>query len=110
MLAAIEFGQQAIAAFCEKQAEFLAKVAPEPKEYPVHVPDASIAERVDAHYDEMSSALHDADKLSRIAKVEALKSSIKENDFTEEERAAWGSDIAAACKALEKHAMRRMVI
>ena len=31
------FGQQAIAAFCEKQAEFLAKVAPEPKEYPVHV-------------------------------------------------------------------------
>lgn len=110
MLAAMEFGQQAIAAFCEKQAEFLAKVAPEPKEYPVHVPDASIAERVDAHYDEMSAALHDADKLSRIAKVEALKSSIKENDFTEEERAAWGSDIAAACKALEKHAMRRMVI
>ena len=38
MLAAMEFGQQAIAAFCEKQAEFLAKVAPEPKEYPVHVP------------------------------------------------------------------------
>ena len=110
MLAAMEFGQQAIAAFCDKQAEFLAKVAPEPKEYPVHVPDASIAERVDAHYDEMSAALHDADKLSRIAKVEALKSSIKENDFTEEERAAWGSDIAAACKALEKHAMRRMVI
>ena len=31
MLAAMEFGQQAIAAFCEKQAEFLAKVAPEPK-------------------------------------------------------------------------------
>mgnify|MGYP002553797596 CR=1 FL=1 len=102
MLAAMEFGQQAIAAFCEKQAEFLAKVAPEPKEYPVHVPDASIAERVDAHYDEMSAALHDADKLSRIAKVEALKSSIKENDFTEEERAAWGSDIAAACKALDR--------
>ena len=88
MLAAMEFGQQAIAAFCEKQAEFLAKVAPEPKEYSVHVTDASIAERVDAHYDEMSAALHDADKLSRIAKVEALKSSIKENDFTEEERAA----------------------
>ncbi len=88
----------------------MAKVAPAAQRNIPHVPDASIAERVDAHYDEMSAALHDADKLSRIAKVEALKSSIKENDFTEEERAAWGSDIAAACKALEKHAMRRMVI
>ena len=39
MLAAMEFGQQAIAAFCEKQAEFLAMVAPEPKEYPVHAAD-----------------------------------------------------------------------
>ncbi|MFR4802130.1 MAG: hypothetical protein ACLT98_01545 [Eggerthellaceae bacterium] len=39
MLAAMEFGQQAIAAFCEKQAEFLAMVAPELKEYPVHAAD-----------------------------------------------------------------------
>ena len=110
MLAAMEFGQEAIAAFCEKQAEFLAKVGPEPKEYPVHVADPCIAERVDAHFDEMSAALHDADKASRIAKVEALKAAIKEQDFSEEERAAWSSDIAAACKALEKHAMRQMVI
>lgn len=110
MLAAMEFGQGAIAAFCEKQAEFLALVASEPKEYPIHVADPSIAERVNAHFDEMSAALKDADKLSRMGKVEELKASIKENDFSEEEREMWRSDIAAACKALEKHAMRTMVI
>ena len=110
MLEALEFGQKVIAEFCDAQQRFLDKCTIEPKEWPIHVADPSIAERVDAHYDEMSAALKDADKLSRMAKVEELKSSIKENDFTEEERAAWGSDIAAACKALEKHAMRRMVI
>ncbi|MFR4802131.1 MAG: hypothetical protein ACLT98_01550 [Eggerthellaceae bacterium] len=45
-----------------------------------------------------------------MGKVEQLKASIKENDFSEEEREAWKSDIAAACKALEKQAMRAMVI
>ena len=49
----------------------------------------------------MSAALKDADKLARMAKVEEVKNSVKENDFTEEERAAWGSDIAAALKSLE---------
>ena len=110
MLAAMNFGQEAIAAFCEKQAEFLSMVDIQKREWPIHVPDASIAERVNAHYDAMSAALKDADKQSRIAKVEELKASIKENDFSDEERAAWASDIAAACKALEKHAMRRMII
>ncbi len=110
MLAAMTFGQEAIAAFCQKQSEFLAKVNPQPKEWPIHVADPSIAERVDAHFDEMSAALKDADKLSRMGKVEALKASVKENDFSEEERSAWGSDIAAALKSLEKHAMRAMVI
>ena len=110
MLAAMTFGQEAIAAFCEKQAEFLAKVDPQPKEWPIHVADPSIAERVEKHFDEMSAALKDADKLARMAKVEEVKNSVKENDFTEEEHAAWGSDIAAALKSLEKHAMRKMVI
>lgn len=110
MLSAMTFGQEAIAAFCEKQAAFLAKVNPQPKEWPIHVADPSIAERVDKHFDEMSAALKDADKQARIGKVEELKASIKENDFTEEEQEAWGSDIAAALKALEKHAMRTMVI
>lgn len=110
MLSAMTFGQEAIAAFCEKQAAFLAKVNPQPKEWPIHVADPSIAERVDKHFDEMSAALKDADKQARIGKVEELKASIKENDFTEEEQEAWGSDIAAALKSLEKHAMRAMVI
>ena len=110
MLAALEFAQKVIGEFCEKQAAFLAKVNPEPREWPIHEADPVIAERVDKHFDEMSAALKDADKHSRMAKVEELKASIKENDFTEEERDMWASDIAAACKSLEKHAMRTMVI
>ncbi len=110
MLAAMEFGQEAIAAFCEAQQRFLDKCDITVMEYSVHQADPSIAERVSVHEEEMAAALHDADKASRVSKVEALKAAIKENDFTEEERAEWGSDIAAACKALEKKAMRAMVI
>ena len=110
MLAAMTFGQEAIAAFCEKQAAFLAKVNPTPMDYTIHAADPSVAERVDAHLDEMSAALKDADKAARMQKVEELKSSIIENDFTEEERTTWGSDIKAALKALEKRAMRAMIL
>ena len=110
MLAAMTFGQEAIAAFCEKQAAFLARVNPTPMEYKIHAADPSVAERVDAHLAEMSAALKDADKAARMGKVEQLKASIIENDFTEEERATWGSDIKAALKSLEKRAMRAMII
>ena len=110
MLAAMNFGQEAIAAFCEHQAAFLAKVNPTPIEYKIHEADPCIAERVEAYYDDMAAALKDADKLNRVAKVEELKARIKEENFSEEERAAWGADIAAACKSLEKRAMRKMVI
>ena len=57
----------------------------------------------------MEAALKDADKQFRIAKVEELKDEIKAS-FTDEERAMWGREIAAACKALEKRAMRTMII
>lgn len=110
MLAAMTFGQEAIAAFCEVQQRFLDRCAIEPVEWPVHVADPSIAERVAPHLDEMSAALRDADKLSRMAKVEALKERVASEDFSEEERDAWGSDIAAELKKLEKRAMRAMVI
>ncbi len=110
MLAAMAFGQEAIAAFCEKQAEFIAKVAPEPLEYSIREADPVVAERVDAHYDEMAAALKDADKKGRIAKVEELKEAIREQDFTEEELQEWGSDVNAALKALEKRAMRTMIL
>ncbi|MDE8703203.1 polyribonucleotide nucleotidyltransferase [Adlercreutzia equolifaciens] len=110
MLAAMTFGQEAIAAFCEKQAAFIAQVNPTPMEYTIHAADPSIAEKVDPFLADMSAALRDADKASRMEKVEDLKNRIIETQFTEEERAAWGSDIKAALKALEKRAMRQMII
>lgn len=110
MLAAMTFGQEAIAAFCEKQAEFLAKVNPAPMEYKIHEADPAVAARVEAHYAEMAAALKDADVQSRMQKVEDLKARVKEQDFSEEEQDAWKSDIAAALKKLEKRAMRAMVI
>ncbi|MBR5259530.1 MAG: polyribonucleotide nucleotidyltransferase [Eggerthellaceae bacterium] len=110
MLAAMTFGQEAIAAFCEKQAEFLAKVNPTPMAYTIHAADPCIAERIIPYFDAMSAALRDADKLSRVEKVAALKDQIKAEAFDEDERAAWGSDIAAELKKLEKKAMRKMII
>ena len=73
MLAAMTFGQEAIAAFCEKQAAFLAKVNPEPLEYTIRSADPCIAERVEPFFDRMSAALKAADKLARMGKVEDLK-------------------------------------
>ncbi|MDO5118069.1 MAG: polyribonucleotide nucleotidyltransferase, partial [Eggerthellaceae bacterium] len=110
MLAAMTFGQEAIAAFCEKQAEFIAKVNPEPLAYELHVADPSIAARINPYFDQMAAALKDADKQARLVKVEELKASIKQAEFSDEELSMWGSDIAAELKSLEKHAMRTMVI
>ncbi|WP_080797345.1 polyribonucleotide nucleotidyltransferase [Arabiibacter massiliensis] len=110
MLAAMTFGQEAIAAFCEVQQRFLDRASIEPVEWEVHVADPSIASRVAPFEAEMSAALHDADKHSRMAKVEALKDRVKAEQFSDEERAAWKGDIAAELKKLEKKAMRAMVI
>mgnify|MGYP001636591446 FL=1 len=110
MLDAMSFGQEAIAEFCKMQQSFLDKVAPTPMDYTIHAADPCIAERVDPYFEQMAAALRDADKLSRMGKVEELKAQVKENEFSDEERAAWGSDIAAALKALEKRAMRKMII
>ncbi|MCL1796855.1 MAG: polyribonucleotide nucleotidyltransferase [Eggerthellaceae bacterium] len=110
MLAAMTFGQEAIAIFCEKQSAFIAKIAPEPKEYPVKTIEPEVTARINGFFDQMSAALKDADKASRLEKVSELKTTIKENEFSEDERALWESDISAELKALEKHAMRTMVI
>ncbi len=109
MLAAMTFGQEAIAAFCEHQKTFIALANPTPLEYTIHVPDPSIAEKVGEFYDAMAGALKDPDKLSRMAKVDEVKEAARQV-FTEEEQTVWASDIAAACKALEKRAMRAMII
>ncbi len=110
MLAAMTFAQDAIAQFCDAQAKFIARVNPEPMAYKIHQADPAVDERISPYFDAMSAALKDADKHARIAKVEELKASILKDCFTAEEAAAWGADIAAALKSLEKHAMRRMVI
>ena len=110
MLAAMSFGQTAIVKFCEAQARFLDRCDIQKREWPVHVADPSIAERITPFAEEMSAALKDADKQARMGKVEDLKDRIKAVCFTEEELGAWGADIAAELKLLEKHAMRAMVI
>ncbi len=110
MLAAMTFAQEAIAAFCDKQAEFIAQVAPEPLPYTIHEADPAIDERISPYADEMTAALTCPDKSERLSRVEALKERITADEFTEEERASWGADIAAALKALEKKAMRAMII
>jgi polyribonucleotide nucleotidyltransferase len=114
MLSAMAFGQEAIAAFCEEQKKFFAKVEEVngpivKREYILDEPIADVHDRIFAHYDEMSAALRDADKAGRIGKVEALKADIKA-EFTAEEQAQWSRAIPVELKSLEKHAMREMVV
>ena len=114
MLSAMAFGQEAIAAFCEEEKKFFAKVEEangpiQQREYILDEPIAEVHDRIFAHYGEMEAALKDADKLSRIGKVEALKESIRA-EFTEEEQGQWSRAIPVELKALEKHAMRLMVV
>ena len=109
MVKALEFGQKVIGEFCEEQQKFLDKCEITPFEYELDQPIPEVIDKVESYYDQMASALKDADKQSRIAKVEALKDEIKAS-FTDEQRDAWGREIAAACKALERKAMRTMII
>ncbi|MDY5810149.1 MAG: polyribonucleotide nucleotidyltransferase [Coriobacteriales bacterium] len=114
MLAAMQFGQEALGAFCDQQKIFFEKVAEVNgpivmKEYPLDEPNSYVHDKIFAHYDEMSAALKDADKQARMAKVEELKSAIKA-EFTEEEQAEFDREIPVELKSLEKHAMRVMVV
>jgi polyribonucleotide nucleotidyltransferase len=114
MLAAMAFGQEAIAAFCAEEERFLAKVEEangpiEPKSYLYDEPVPEVHDKVFSHYDEMAAALKDADKLSRIGKVEALKSSIKA-EFSDEDQQRYSREIPVELKSLEKKAMRTMVV
>lgn len=114
MLSAMAFGQEAIAAFCEEQKKFFEKWEAvngpiEKREYILDEPIPEVHERIFAHYDEMSAALKDADKQSRMAKVADLMETIKA-EFNEEEQEEWSRAIAVELKSLEKHAMRVMVV
>ena len=104
MLAAMAFGQEAIAAFCEEQRVFFAKVeqANGPivaREYVLDEPVPEVHERVFAHFDEMRAALTDADKLARMGKVEALKEAIRA-EFSEDEQLQWDRAIPVELKSL----------
>ncbi len=110
MLSAMTFAQEAIGAFCDKQAEFIAQVSPTPLPYTIHEADPAVDERINRFASEMEEALASPDKACRLEQVEELKARITADEFTEEEQAAWGSDIAAALKKLEKTAMRQMII
>ncbi|MDR0347762.1 MAG: polyribonucleotide nucleotidyltransferase [Coriobacteriales bacterium] len=109
MLAAMTFGQEAIAEFCKIQQRFIDRVGPERREYPLDEPAPEVAERVFAYFDRMSAALCDADKQTRVEKVAALKEEIKAT-FSEEEQAQWTRELSTQLKALEKKAMREMVL
>ena len=114
MLAAMQFGQEALGAFCDAQLQFIEEYervngAIVKKEYPLDEPVAEVHDRIFAHYDEMAAALCDADKLSRMAKVDAVKQAIVA-EFTEEEQAEWEREIPVNLKKLEKQAMRTMVV
>ena len=90
MLDAMAFGQDAIAAFCAEQEAFIAKWVEvngpiQPKEYVLDEPNAAVHEKVFAHFDEMSAALKDPDKQSRMAKVAELNDLIV-SEFSGEER------------------------
>ena len=114
MLAAMQFGQEALGAFCDAQLQFIEEYervngAIVKKEYPLDEPVAEVHDRIFAHYDEMAAALCDADKLSRMAKVDAVKQTIVA-EFTEEEQVEWEREIPVNLKKLEKQAMRTMVV
>lgn len=109
MLAAMAFGQKVIGEFCAAQERFVAKVSPEPREYPVDQSSPEVHERVFTYLDQMSTALRDADKFARLNKVAALKDEIK-TTFSDEERVSWDKEISGQLKALEKRAMRSMVL
>ena len=114
MLAAIQLGQEAIGAFCDEQEKFFAKFEEingpiEVKEYPLDEPNQYVHDKVFAHYDEMSAALKDADKQSRMAKVADLKAAITA-EFTDEEQLEFDRALPVELKSLEKHAMRVMVV
>jgi polyribonucleotide nucleotidyltransferase len=110
MLSALMFAQEAIAAFCEVQERFLAKLDITPVDVPMHVIDPALQDAIfAAGSDKMKAALHNADKHSRMSDVQAVKDDILAS-YTPEQIAADGKDIKAILKKLEKKTMRAMVL
>ena len=110
MLAALMFAQEAIGAFCDAQEKFLSRLDITPQVVTMHSIDEALKERIfSAGADKMKVAIHNADKMSRMADVQAVKDELLAM-FTPEEIAADGKDIKAVLKQLEKKTMRTMVL
>ncbi|MCL2881443.1 MAG: polyribonucleotide nucleotidyltransferase [Coriobacteriia bacterium] len=110
MLAAMMFAQEALGEFCAAQERLVAAVAPTPLVFELDEMPEWIMERIsETGEQKMYAALHNADKLSRMADVDAVKAELTEL-FTEEERAEWAQKIKEALKKLEKKTMRAMVL
>jgi polyribonucleotide nucleotidyltransferase len=110
MLAALMFAQEAIAAFCEVQERFLAKLEITPMVVPVHVIDPALEDRIfNFATDMMRAALHNPDKHLRMDAVQRVKDEAIAT-FTPEEMAEYGKDVKAVLKKLEKKTMRAMVL
>ncbi|MDR1357956.1 MAG: polyribonucleotide nucleotidyltransferase, partial [Coriobacteriales bacterium] len=109
MLAAMQFGQEALGEFCKVQQRFIDAVAPEQKSYELDEPTPGLAERVAPYYEDMTAAIRHFDKQSRSAQIDALKTRIKEG-FTPEELDEFGGELSGELKKLEKKAMRTMVL
>jgi polyribonucleotide nucleotidyltransferase len=110
MLAALVFAQEAVGAFCQVQEDFLSKLEIVPQLVPLHVVDPHLEERVfAAGADMMRAALHNPDKLGRMAAVQSVKDQVLEG-FSAEEIVESGKDIKAVLKSLEKKTMRAMVL
>lgn len=110
MLEAMSFGHKAIAEFCAAQQRFLDKCEIVPKEYPLHLPKPEVSERINPYFDAMLAALKSDKKEERLIQVKELMARITSEQFSEEEQVEYAQDIAAELKALEKRAMRDMVI
>jgi len=109
MLAAMEFGQFAIAEFCKVQQRFIDRVAPELHSYPLDEQVLEVEDRINAYFEQMSLALRDPEKLKRKDNVDDLIEAIRAS-FTDEEQKEWAGEITSHIKLLEKKAMRNMVI
>ncbi|MCL2491757.1 MAG: polyribonucleotide nucleotidyltransferase, partial [Coriobacteriia bacterium] len=110
MLDALEFAQKAIGEFCAAQDRLLAKMDITPLEIELDATPEWITEKIEqAGADKMHAALHNADKQSRMADVDAVKTELAEL-FTDAEIEENGKFVKAALKALEKKTMRAMVL
>ncbi|MCL2503888.1 MAG: polyribonucleotide nucleotidyltransferase [Coriobacteriia bacterium] len=110
MLSALMFAQEAIAAFCDVQERFLAKIEITPMDVPVYRADEALVDRVfAAGADRMREALHSPDKHARMNAVQAVKDELL-GGFSQDELEQSGRDIKGILKQLEKKTMRTMVL